>query len=246
MFIDFHTHLDFYKDDEIEKVIEDIENNNIQVINCSTNIEKYNQNINTFSSKNIINTFGIHPWEVKDNKYDIDILEELIMKTPMIGEIGLDFFWEEDKSTYHNQIKVLESILEINKKYNKYINIHTKGAEELVCKLLNKYKISERTIIHWYSGDYDTLKKLIDMKCYFTCSVDIRYSEKTRQIINMIDKEKLLAETDGPTALEWVNGNYAMPSEIIDVYKNICDVKNIELDDFRYNCKKTLKEMIYI
>ena len=225
MYIDFHNHIDFYKDEEIDSVINCINSNKIMTIACSMDEESYLNNIEiSKKSDYIVPIFGIHPWRVKNN-IELDKFEDYIKNTPLIGEIGLDFHWVEEKYTYPYQIKVFEYFLQCAKKYNKYINVHTKGCEELILNLIKKYNVSPQTIIHWYSGDKDTLKKLIDAKCYFTASVDLGYIKHSKDIIKEIPVNKLLAETDGPTALQWVNGVYGMPDEIKNVYENICIIK---------------------
>lgn len=244
MYIDFHNHIDFYKDEEIDSVINCINLNNIKIIACSMDEESYLKNIEiSKKSDYIVPIFGIHPWKVKNN-IDIDKFEYYIKNTPLIGEIGLDFHWIEDKDTYPHQIKVFEFFLQSAKKYDKYINIHTKGCEELILNLLKKYDISSQSIIHWYSGDKDTLKKLIDAKCYFTGSVDLGYIKHSKDIIKEIPANKLLAETDGPTALQWVNGTYGMPDEIKNVYKNICEIKNLDIEEYKYNAQIIMTNII--
>ena len=244
MYIDFHNHIDFYKDKEIDSVINCINLNNIKIIACSMDEESYLKNIEiSKKSDYIVPIFGIHPWRVKNN-IDIDKFEYYIKNTPLIGEIGLDFHWIEDKDTYPHQIKVFEFFLQSAKKYDKYINIHTKGCEELILNLLKKYDISSQSIIHWYSGDKDTLKKLIDAKCYFTGSVDLGYIKHSKDIIKEIPANKLLAETDGPTALQWVNGTYGMPDEIKNVYKNICEIKNLDIEEYKYNAQIIMTNII--
>ena len=244
MYIDFHNHIDFYKDEEIDSVINCINLNKIKIIACSMDEESYLKNIEiSKKSDYIVPIFGIHPWRVKNN-IDIDKLEYYIKNTPLIGEIGLDFHWIEDKDTYPHQIKVFEFFLQSAKKYDKYINIHTKGCEELILNLLKKYDISSQSIIHWYSGDKDTLKKLIDAKCYFTGSVDLGYIKHSKDIIKEIPANKLLAETDGPTALQWVNGTYGMPDEIKNVYKNICEIKNLDIEEYKYNAQIIMTNII--
>jgi len=244
MYIDFHNHIDFYKDKEIDSVINCINLNKIKIIACSMDEESYLKNIEiSKKSDYIVPIFGIHPWRVKNN-IDIDKFEYYIKNTPLIGEIGLDFHWIEDKDTYPHQIKVFEFFLQSAKKYDKYINIHTKGCEELILNLLEKYDISSQSIIHWYSGDKDTLKKLIDAKCYFTGSVDLGYIKHSKDIIKEIPANKLLAETDGPTALQWVNGTYGMPDEIKNVYKNICEIKNLDIEEFKYNAQIIMTNII--
>ena len=206
--------------------------------------ESYLKNIEiSKKSDYIVPIFGIHPWKVKNN-IDLDKFEGYIKNTPLIGEIGLDFHWVEDKDTYSHQIKIFEYFLQKAKKYNKYINVHTKGCEELILKLLRKYDVSSQSIIHWYSGDKDTLKKLIDAKCYFTGSVDLGHIKYSKDIIKEIPANKLLAETDGPTALQWVNGVYAMPDEIKNVYKNICAIKKLDIEEFKLNSQITMTNII--
>ena len=55
------------------------------------------------------------------NNIELDKFEDYIKNTPLIGEIGLDFHWVEEKYTYPYQIKVFEYFLQCAKKYNKYI-----------------------------------------------------------------------------------------------------------------------------
>ena len=102
----------------------------------------------------------------------------------------------------------------------------------------------ERSIIHWYSGDFSTLKKFIDANSYFTLSVDINTCQKSQEIAKLIPVNHILAETDGPTALEWVNNIYGMPSEIIKVYNGICDAKNMYIDELKYHIEHNYNNII--
>ena len=222
MYIDFHNHIDFYKDEEIDSVINCINLNKIMTIACSMDEESYLNNIEiSKKSDYIVPIFGIHPWRVKNN-IELDNFEDYIKNTPLIGEIGLDFHWVEEKYTYPYQIKVFEYFLQCAKKYN----------------------VSPQTIIHWYSGDKDTLKKLIDAKCYFTASVDLGYIKHSKDIIKEIPVNKLLAETDGPTALQWVNGVYGMPDEIKNVYENICTIKKLDIEEFKLNSQTIMTNIM--
>jgi TatD DNase family protein len=244
MYIDAHNHLDFYEDKIIEAV-DCINKNNILTLACSMDVQSYIKNKEISKKSNlIIPTFGIHPNNANNYVNCLEKLDECIIETPIIGEIGLDFHWVEDKNTYPNQIKVFEYFLKKAKDYDKVINVHTKGAEEEVLNLLKKYDIGNNTIIHWYSGDISYLKKLIDMGCYFTVSIDIPYSNLTQEIIKYIPIDKLLAETDGPTALEWVDGKYAMPSYIKNVYSDISKIKNIDENELKIQIKSNFIKLV--
>lgn len=236
MYIDFHSHIDFYKDDELQKVYDDINKNNIKVISCAMDEESYNKNL-SFSKvcSYIIPTFGIHPWKVTNKAPDLDIYDDYIKDSKIIGEVGLDFHWVEDKSTYDPQIEVFKYFVQRAKTYGKFLNVHTKDAEELIYDILKNANMLEKSIIHWYSGDLSTLNKFIDGNSYFTLSVDINSSQKSQEIARLLPVDRILAETDGPTALEWVTGVYGMPSEIINVYDGICNTKDISMDELKYH-----------
>lgn len=243
MYIDGHTHLDFFED-KIDLAIKDINENKILTLANSMDIESYKLNKEFEKrSKYIISSFGIHPWKAKDFKGNLEDLNKYIKESKLIGEIGLDFFWEEDKSTYEKQRKIFNYILDESIKENKFISIHTKGAEEEIYNIL-KNKEYNKVLIHWYSGDLDILKKLIDLGCYFTISVDIGYSKLSEIILSMIPLNRLLLETDGPTALEWINGEYGYPKYIIDVYKKVATLKKIPLEELESIIEKNMASII--
>ena len=98
-------------------------------------------------------------------------------------------------------------------KEDKIISLHTKEQRKRFIIHFKCYNYN-KVIIHWYSGPLDILEKFINLGCYFTISVDIGYSKFTEKILKHIPIDKLLSETDGPTALEWVSGVYGYPSEI--------------------------------
>lgn len=245
MYIDFHSHIDLYKNAELQEVYNDINKNNIKVISCAMDEESYKKNLD-FSKvcPNIIPIFGIHPWKVTNKILDLDIYDDYIKSSKIIGEVGLDFHWVEDKSTYKSQIAIFKHFVQRAKTYDKFLNIHTKGAEELIYDILKNANMLEKSVIHWYSGDLSTLNKFIDSNCYFTLSVDINTSQKSQDIARLVPLNHILAETDGPTALEWVTGVYGMPSEIINVYKGICSAKHICMDELKCNINKTYNNLI--
>lgn len=230
MYIDAHNHLDFYNDN-IDRAIKDINENEIITLANSMDINSYNLNKKySKKSKFIIPTFGIHPNSVGSFKGKLKELIPYIEESKLIGEIGLDFLWVEDRTLDEKQREIYYFILEESAKRNKYISIHTKNAEEEVYNSLKKLEYN-KVIIHWYSGPLEILEKFIELGCYFTISVDIGYSNLTEKILMKIPIDKLLVETDGPTALEWVSGEYGYPSEIKNVVKKIAHIKKISEEE---------------
>ena len=243
MYIDAHTLLDFFEK-YIEKAIEYINKNEILTLANSMDIESYMKNKEYSKQSEFIKPcFGIHPWKAAEYKGNLENLIPYINESEIIGEIGLDYVWVEDTSTYEAQRRIFNFILNESIKRNKFVSIHTKGAEEEIYSILKKNNYN-KAIIHWYSGEISTLEKYIELGCYFTISVDIGYSDKTNEILDKIPLDKLLIETDGPTALEWVNGEYGYPSAIIDVAKKVSDYKKIELNELLKSIEKNYSKII--
>lgn len=243
MYIDAHNHLDFYGE-RISEAINIINKNKMQTLACSMDEESYLfakkiSNNNPF----VIPCFEVHPWKADENSKDLDRFEKYIDETPIIGEIGLDFHWVLEKERYAHQLKVLEYFFTKAKKYNKITNLHTKGAEYEVLELIKKYKL-RTPIIHWYSGTFDILKELLDYGCYFTIGVDIGYSKITGEIVKYLPLERILTETDGPTALEWVNGQYGNPDYVINVINEIALLKNLTKEEVTKEIYKTFNLLI--
>lgn len=232
MYIDAHTHLDFYGE-QVEKALREIKVHKIITIANSMDLESYKKN-NEYAKDcaYVIPAFGIHPWKAGSLKGELSELVPWIEESKMIGEIGLDTVWAEDPENYERQQAVYYFLLEQSMKRKKVITIHTKGAEEEIYESLKAYDCS-RVIIHWYSGSLETFKKLILLGCYFTISVDYGVSALTEQLLPLIPMERLLTETDGPTALEWVTGEYGYPSEVIRIVERLAAAKHCTVAEIK-------------
>lgn len=225
MYVNAHEHILTYKD--LKNALAEIKDNKIITLACSMDIEEY-EKIKEISKENeyIIKGFGIHPWKVElDTK--LDKLEKYIVDCDFIGEIGLDFFWDTRKEVYNKQIEVFEYFISMAKKHKKISNIHTKGAELEILKILKENSL-ENQIIHWYSGPLDLVDDYLSLNSKFTISSDIKYSKLTDQLIEKLPLENILTETDGPTSLEWVNGILSKPTFIKDIVKYIAKIKGLE------------------
>lgn len=223
MLIDAHSHLDKYGEN-IDSVLDELAQYRILTISNSTDLPSYWRNLELAKkSKLVLASFGIHPWKAPEYVNRLAELRTFIYASPLIGEIGLDYHWVEDPSQYPAQRLVLEFFLALAKEQNKIVNLHTKGAEEEILFLLKKYEIM-KAIVHWYSGPFDTLDKLVNRGCYFTIGIEVLYSEQIKAIARRIPKAQLLTEMDNPGGAEWLNGKLGMPSMLLEVIQVIADL----------------------
>ena len=181
MLIDAHVHLDKYGD-LLDEALRQIETERIFTVATAMDLPSYLdlQRIGE-RSELILPTFGIHPRRAAEYADRLPEISRYIEMSPAIGEIGLDFHWVKDQSTYPAQRKVLEYFIAAAREQDKFVNLHTKAGEKEILNLLEKYDV-RRAIIHWYSGPMDILQAMIDFGCYFTIGVEVGYSDHIKKI----------------------------------------------------------------
>ncbi len=226
MLIDAHAHLDKYGD-LLDLALKQIESENIFTVATAMDVPSYLELCEIGKRSDLIlPTFGIHPRRAAEYAHRLPDLGRHIESSPAIGEIGLDFHWVKDPSTYPAQKKVLEYFIAAAAEQNKFVNLHTKAGEKEILDLLEKYDL-KRAIIHWYSGPMDILRAMIDYGCYFTIGVEVLYSDSIKQIARAIPDHLLLTETDNPGALRWLkkNDEVGMPAAIKDVVASLAELR---------------------
>ena len=226
MLIDAHVHLDKYGD-LLDEALRQIESQRIFTVATAMDLPSYLELKNIGErSELVLPTFGVHPRRAPDYANRLPEISRYIETSPAIGEIGLDFHWVKDASTYAAQRKVLEYFIAAAAEQNKFVNLHTKAGEKEILDLLQKYDV-RRAIIHWYSGPRDILRAMIDFGCYFTIGVEVLYSDYIKEIAKAVPDQLLLTETDNPGALRWLkkNDEVGMPAAILDVVSLVADLR---------------------
>ncbi len=235
MLIDFHTHLDFYKSDQL----------NIQLSNFSGTIISASVDEKSFLANcklaenaphncKIIPTFGIHPNAADENAFLLDDSEtaarftEYIDRSPLIGEIGMDFCWS--KASEKNQEKVFRWFLEYCNKNEKICVIHTKDAEEEICNILSDYS-KVRPVIHWYDGPEKIFLEFIRRGYPQTFGVETIRSAHIQKLLTLTPPDLLLAETDNPDSEPWLGGNRNDVGLIERVYDDIALIIKLQRNE---------------
>lgn len=214
MIIDFHTHLDFYKKEELQKQLTEFSGT---IIAASVDEKSFLENCgiaerteNSARDCHIIPTFGIHPNRADENASLLDDphtatrLTGYLDRSPLIGEIGMDFCWS--KCSKENQEKVFRWFLEYCNRTGKACVIHTKDAEKEICDILTDYP-KARPIIHWYDGPENIFREFIRRGYMQTFGVETIRSPHLQSLLRLTPPELLLAETDNPDSEPWLGGS---------------------------------------
>lgn len=230
--VDTHCHLfkQYYSD--IDEVIKKMEDNIIVV--SATNEKDILEVINLcYKYSNVYGTIGIHPTEVKNiADRSLKILEENISNPKIvgIGEIGLDYYWEKENKEEQKEIFIKQ--INLAKKYNKSIVVHTRDSINDTYEILNKYAKGLKIDIHCFSGSLEMALKLIKIGCRLGVGgvLTFKNNVKLKEVIKNIDLEHILLETDSPYLTPEPNrGKKNEPYNIIYVAEEIAKIKEITL-----------------
>lgn len=225
MLIDAHAHLDHYRDDELDSVLDEIERHQIFTISTAMNGDSFRRGLEIGErSRYVLPTFGIHPWNAHEYAGRLAEMEESVELSPMLGEIGLDYHFVKEASRYPAQNQVLEFFLDAARAQGKIVNLHTKGAEGEILDLLERFEI-ERAIVHWYSGPLDIFHELVTKGFCFTVGLDVLGSEHIQTIASELPDGQLLTETDNPGAWRWLKDDRGMPHHIQDVVATLAELR---------------------
>lgn len=227
MLVNAHDHLPFYKEN-LGQALAIIQEKEIFTLAVSQDKEDFLKQKEAFKDNPLVACgLGIHPWSV-DGSTDLTGLEDLFPACDFIGEVGLDFYWEKREEFYDRQVEVLAYFIQKAGEYQKVLNLHTKGGEEKLLDMLQENQAYGH-LIHWYSGPLDLVPAFLDLGSYFTISVDVGRSEKTDQLIDLLPLDRILTESDGPTSLDWVRGEYGWPDSVEEVLAYIAKRKKVPL-----------------
>lgn len=230
MLIDAHAHLDQYPDELLPAVLDEIASRRILTISTAMDLPSFERAEDiAVRSTLVVPAFGIHPSKAPAYAQRLDDLDQAVARSPLLGEIGLDYRYVTDTSRYPAQRAVFESFLVAARKQDKIVNLHTSGAETEILSLLTRYEI-RRAIVHWYAGPRELIPSLAEQGAFFTVGVEVLFSRDIQAIAQEIPEDRLLTETDNPDGLEWLTGALGMPCALRDVVDALAELRGIAAD----------------
>jgi len=210
MMHDTHCHLDLYADPY--QVALDTEKSGITTIAVTNLPSAY------FDAKPHMRRFrmlrlaiGLHPLLAERHTVqEKDLFRTGIRETRFVGEIGLDFS-RHGINTKELQLDSFRFVLSLLQEGNRFVTLHSRGAENVVLDLLGEYEVGP-VVFHWYSGLLKTLQDIVDAGHYFSINTSMIRTENGTRIIGRIPRERILTETDGPFIK--IGKSPAIPSDV--------------------------------
>ncbi|MGD9808536.1 MAG: Qat anti-phage system TatD family nuclease QatD [Deferribacterales bacterium] len=217
--IDFHTHLDLYTN--ALAILPKVNKCNLFTLAVTTSPRAWVMANKYFQPyKNIHVALGLHPENIINKQNEIDYFIKSIESTKYIGEIGIDGS-SKNKHSLPKQESFFERVIAQSQKFKgKIFSIHSRGAAAKVLDILESYPNSGKYVLHWFTGTTKQLSKAIDMGCYFSAGPVMTQSKNGQQILNMIPKDRIVPESDGPFVR--FNNDPIMPWDAILIKDYLC------------------------
>jgi TatD DNase family protein len=215
--LDTHCHLGEYPDPLAE--VRALDGSTVVAVAVTSTPHDFEALYRRFGSERRIRVaLGAHPLRAaRLGESDWRIFERRVTETSYLGEVGLDFSPEGER-TRATQERIFRCVLRTIAERRKLLTVHSRGAERRVLDLLIDSKVGP-AVFHWYSGPFGVLDALLDAGHYCSFNPAMVRSKRGQEIIRRVPKGRTLAETDGPFVK--VGRRRAMPGDVRLVYEHL-------------------------
>lgn len=197
--VDFHCHLDLYKDHAT--LIDECDQERVATLTVTTTPKAWPRNLEMATHSSYVRVaLGLHPQLVAEREGELSLFERYLPEARYVGEVGLDAGPRFYKS-FAAQERVFGHILHAcAEQGGKILTLHCVRA---VAKVLGHLEQAfppdrGRAILHWFTGTPAEAKRAAALGCYFSVNGEMLRSPKHRQMVLGIPLDRLLTETDGP------------------------------------------------
>lgn len=207
-----------------------------RVINVGSSIDSTKKTIRlTEKFPFIYGAVGVHPSETAElTKESICWLEELckLEKTVAVGEIGLDYHWEEpvpeiQKHWFCEQLSLAE-------RTSLPVIIHSRDAAKDTLDIMKAHAKKLSGVIHCFSYSKETAREYLNMNYYFGIGGVVTFSNarKLKEVVSYLPIENILLETDSPYLAPVPNrGKRNTSLNLPLIAQEIADLKHMDIED---------------
>lgn len=236
--IDTHCHIDFQDFDKDRKEVIKRAQDKLDCIVASGYSIDSNLDVLNLSQEYkgfIYPTFGFHPVSSQKctdeelenaHKYLIDNLDNIVA----IGEVGMDYYYVTDKDLRERQQEIFRSFLDIADEYKYPIVMHVRDCEKKAVNIIEDYDNIPYFIFHCYGGSLKTAKRIMNRDdSYMSFSTMLCYSKHHQDLIEKIDLDYVLTETDSPY-LARTKEERNEPANVVSAVYKIAEIKNMDVN----------------
>lgn len=208
MIIDTHAH---YDDDQFDSDRDKLLDNKAltdggiaAIVNASASMEGCRATLDLTSKyEKVYGMLGVHPEDVSDlTDADYEWIKEQCSnpKIVAVGEIGLDYYYEENPPR-DIQTEHFRRFIRLAKEVNLPINVHSREATKDTMDIIREeeaYKVGG--IIHCFSSSAEVAIQYVDMGFHIGIGgvVTFKNGKKLKEVVSLCPLDRLVLETDCP------------------------------------------------
>ncbi len=179
---------------------------------------------------------GVHPCDSRQlTEEDMDWLklQSSHEKCVAIGEIGLDYYWDEPARDIQRKWFVRQ--LELAREVKLPVCIHSRDAAQETVDIMKAVHAEEiGGVVHCYSYSKELAKIFLDMGYYFGIGgvVTFNNGRKLKEVVDYVPMDRIVLETDCPyLAPVPFRGKRNDSTKLIHVVQMIAQIKGISVEE---------------
>jgi TatD DNase family protein len=178
-------------------------------------------------------TLGLHPHDATRGPSAVEelrrILESSTEKIVAIGEVGLDYYY--DNSPRDKQLVMLRAQIELALEYSLPIVFHVREAFDDFWPLFDSYQ-GIRGVLHSFTDSIANMQQAIDRELYIGVNGIATFAKDRQEIYAAIPPSSLIFETDAPYLTPVPHrGTINEPAFIPLVAQHIANLQSISLQE---------------
>ena len=192
---------------------------------------------------------GSHPDSANEvNEAVIDAYRQLCRheKIKAIGEIGLDYYYEDIPRDV--QKRAFRMQMELASELNMPVIIHERDAHDDGMRIIKEFP-QVTGVFHCYSGSAEMARQLVDMGWYigFTGVLTFKNARKAVETAASIPLDRIVLETDCPfMAPEPYRGKRNDPGYLPKMAEKLAEIRNISLEEAAHITTENAKRLYRI
>ena len=205
MIFDTHAHYDDEAfDADRDELIQSLENHGIEaVVNIGASIQTTKNTLELMKRyPNVYGAVGVHPSETAELNEQLLEWLKTVSKTPKvvaIGEIGLDYYWEEPDHAVQKKWFIRQ--LGLARETGLPVVIHSRDAAKDTLDLMKAEKAGDMGgVIHCFSYGKEMAREYLNMGFYLGIGGVLTFNnaKKLKEVVAYMPMDRIVLETDCP------------------------------------------------
>ena len=238
MIFDTHAHYDDKQfDEDRDQILSSMQEQGVgTIVDASATVDSWERVLElTRRYAFVYGMIGVHPDEVGDlNEENFARMEQLLHeeKIVAVGEIGLDYYWDKEQHEIQKEWFICQ--LQLARKLNMPVNIHSREAAQDTMKIMKEHAADMKAIIHCYSYSKEMAEEYVKMGYLLGIGgvVTFKNAKKLKEVVKAVPLSHIVLETDCPyLAPEPNRGKRNASSNLIYVAQTIAKLKGTTTEE---------------